>query len=196
MERPPEIMTGISPTRHRRSKPDTIATGLRDVPVAKGSSLDMANREGSDSDSQVVVGVAEPIYLHIDHGGAYGPSLIEVAGGRIRREIELAVDGLPLSVSRPEQNGPWSDGEYNGPPGSPAFEQEWGASRIARGDFEALYAQADANLPFSYGSTPWQVNCAISCVAEAIIAFLVLLAAWWLLQGLLALFGHLLGLTT
>lgn len=97
--------------------------------------------------------------------------MIEIeADGTIPREVSLGAGGKPLDITRPGEYGTWNDSPIPlSPPGSPQFEEAWGAwgSEISRDEFEAAYARADATLPEKHGSG-W-----LSCIV--VLALMVVL---------------------
>ena len=85
--------------------------------------------------------------------------------GYIPREVGLAEDGRPVYVTRPGEYGRWNDSlGARTPPGTPAFDEQWGrlGSEIGNGDFEAIFAEADAALPHTIGGTPLWVDRVVS----------------------------------
>jgi uncharacterized membrane protein YdbT with pleckstrin-like domain len=61
-------------------------------------------------------------------------------------------------------------------PGSPEYEENWGDGLpIPREEFEAIYAQADAALPWTWGGTPTWVSTVGLVVAVAAVVLILLL---------------------
>lgn len=120
--------------------------------------------------------------------------------GHIPREIGLAEDATPVYVTRPGEYGRWNDSPMpRTPPGTAAFEEQWGrlGLPISAADFEAVYARADATLPHTVGGTPvwvsdlvsWTVGLIILALVVGAIA-IVLAFVFGAISGALGLFGR------
>lgn len=70
-------------------------------------------------------------------------------------------------------------GRRSGPaaPGTPEWDETWGTGvPISAEEFEAIYAEADATLPWTWGGTPTWVSCVVPVLAIVVVALLLM---WW-----------------
>lgn len=94
---------------------------------------------------------SQPVYVRVvydDFPGEPGTGrtiLFEVLpDGRVAREVVCVPGGVPVYHTRP---GVRPVADRLAPPGSPAFEEEFGGGQlITAEEFEALYAVAEAHL--------------------------------------------------
>ncbi len=131
-------------------------------------------------------GIAEPVYLQIDHLGC--ASLIEVIDGQVTREVELSRKGVPVSAAGPGQKGRWATRIYRWEPGTPGFEREIGATRIQRRSFEAVYAEAEETA--AANAKPSDLYRALTLVAQVILVLAMVAVGLWVLGMFLDAASH------